>query len=311
MKEFNYISNLDEVTDFDKEYEKDYYGYNVTVKEDKENYYLDFNVGDGVGVYAKEDWSLDAALYDQTHCGDDSYYSINTLDELAECCDEHGRTAVKEDIERAVDMNGWGWMKNEENENIISDGIRKLVINDEGDNYFDDIDYEQYKEILKKELDCCEKICFIGRTYTVYEDEYTYYIDDEDIEEVYAFRKTYGRDNALITLRTGGDVKKINFDDYHNINDIRNSDVMYSLDLNEIKAFLEEVSKRTTISFDYKKEKDKYCHKYYLLSDADGQQLRIYEYGYKDEESYDEYQARINGDYLDYDDDELDDYGTY
>ena len=114
MKEFNYISNLDEVTEFDKEYEKDYYGYNVTVKEDKENYYLDFNVGDGVGVYAKEDWSLDAALYDQTHCGDDSYYSINTLDELADCCDEHGSTAVKEDIERAVDRNGWGWMKNDE-----------------------------------------------------------------------------------------------------------------------------------------------------------------------------------------------------
>ena len=64
---------------------------------------------------------------------------------------------------------------------------------------------------------------------------------------------------------------------------------------------MEEVSKRTTISFDYKKEKDKYGHKYYLLSDVDGQQLRIYEYGYKDEESYDEYQARMNGDYLDAD----------
>ena len=307
MKEFNYISNLDEVTEFDKEYEKDYYGYNVTVKEDKENYYLDFNVGDGIGVYAKEDWSLDAALYDQTHCGDDSYYNINTLDELADCCDEHGSTAVKEDIERAVDRNGWGWMKNDENENIISDGIRKLIINDEGDNYFDDID----KEILKEKLDCGEKICFIGRTYTVYEDEYTYYIDDEDMEEVYTFPKTYGKYNALITLRTWGDVKKINFDSFKNINDIRNSNVMYSLDLNEIKAFLEEVSKRTTISFEYKKEKDKYGHKYYLLSDAEGQQLRIYEYGYKDEESYDEYQARINGDYLDYDENVLDDYGTY
>ena len=306
MKEFNYISNLDEVTDFDKEYEMNWYDVNVTVKEDKENYYIDINTVGGVGVYAKENWSLDEAIYDQTHCGDDMYYnSINTLDELAHCCDEHGSTAVKEDIERAVDMNGWGWMKNEENENIISDGIRKLVINDEGDNYFDEIDYEQYKEILKDELaHCCEKICFIGRTYTVYEDEYTYYIDDEDMEEVYAFRKTYGRDNALITLRTVGDVKKINFDSFKNINDIRNSNVMYSLDLNEIKAFLEEVSKRTTISFDYKKEKDKYGHKYYLLSDAEGQQLRIYEYGYKDEESYDEYQARINGDYLD-------DYGTY
>ena len=297
MKEFNYISNLDEVTDFDKEYEMNWYDVNVTVKEDKENYYIGINTGVGVGVYAKEDWSLDAALYDQTHCGDNSYYNnINTLDDLADCCDGHRSTAVKEDIERAVDRNGWGWMKNDENENIISDGIRKLIINDEGDNYFDDID----KEILKEKL-VGEKICFIGRTYTVYEDEYTYYIDDEYMEEVYTFPKTYGKYNALITLRTYGDVKKINFDSFKNINDIRNTDVMYSLDLNEIKAFLEEVSKRTTISFDYKKEKDKYGHKYYLLSDANGQQLRIYEYGYKDEESYDEYQARMNGDYLDAD----------
>lgn len=36
MKEFNYISNLDEVTDFDKEYEIYWYGNNVNVKEDKE-----------------------------------------------------------------------------------------------------------------------------------------------------------------------------------------------------------------------------------------------------------------------------------
>lgn len=311
MKEFNYISNLDEVTDFDKEYEKDYYGYNVTVKEDKENYYIDFNVGDGVGVYAKEDWSLDAALYDQTHCGDDSYYNINTLDGLADCCDEHGRTAVKEDIERAVDRNGWEWKKNDNNENVISDGIRTLIIDDEGYNYYEDIDYEDEIEILKEELDCVEKICFIGRTYTIYEDEYTYYIDDEDMEEVYTFPKKYGKYNALITLRTCGDVKKINFDSFKNINDIRNTNVMYSLDLNGIKAFLEELSKRTTISFDYKKEKDKNGYEYYLLSDVDGQQLRIYEYGYKDEESYNEYQARINGDYLDYDENVLDDYGTY
>lgn len=56
MKEFNYISNLDEVTDFDKEYEIYWYGNNVTVKEDKEKYYIDINTGLGVGVYEKEDW---------------------------------------------------------------------------------------------------------------------------------------------------------------------------------------------------------------------------------------------------------------
>ena len=106
MKEFNYISNLDEVTDFDKEYEIYWYGNNVTVKEDKEKYYIDTNTGLGVGVYEKEDWSLDEAIYDQTHCGDDSYYNINTLDDLADCCEIFGRTAVEEDIARAVERNG-------------------------------------------------------------------------------------------------------------------------------------------------------------------------------------------------------------
>ena len=146
MKEFNYISNLDEVTDFDKEYEIYWYGNNVTVKEDKEKYYIDTNTGLGVGVYEKEDWSLDEAIYDQTHCGDDSYYNINTLDDLADCCEIFGRTAVEEDIARAVDRNGWGWMKNDENENIISDGIRKLIINDEGEAEFDEEDDDEEDE---------------------------------------------------------------------------------------------------------------------------------------------------------------------
>ena len=146
MKEFNYISNLDEVTEFDKEYEKDYYGYNVTVKEDKENYYLDFNVGDGVGVYAKEDWSLDEALYDQTHHGDDSYYNINTLDDLADCCEIFGRTAVEEDIARAVERNGWEWKKDDLLCHLISDGKRTLKVHDTGEAEFDEEDDNEEDE---------------------------------------------------------------------------------------------------------------------------------------------------------------------
>lgn len=300
MKEFNNISNLDEVTDFDKEYEMDWYDVNVTVKEDKENYYIDINTGLGVGVYAKEDWSLDEAIYNQTHCGDNSYYNINTLNELADCCYDFGRTAVEEDIKRAVERNGWEWKKNDSNENVISDGIFTMIIDDNGNSEYEDSEYEDQVEILKEKL-VGEKICFIGQNYVVYEGKYDYYIDDETMEEVYVYPKTYGRDNVLITLRTGGDVKKINFSDYHNINDICNSDVMYSLDLDGIKAFIEDVSKRNGIYYDIHKEKDKYGHKYYLLSDDNGQQLRIYEYGYKDEESYDEYRAIMNGNYLDTD----------
>ena len=302
MKEFNYISNLDEVTDFDKEYEMNWYDVNVTVKEDKENYYIDINTGVGVGVYAKEDWSLDAAIYDQTHCGDNSYYNnINTLDDLADCCYDFEKTAVEEDIERAVERNGWEWKKNDSNENFISDGIFTIIIDDRGNSKYEDYEYEDKVEILKEKL-VGEKICFIGRNYVVYEGKYDYYIDDKYMEDIYIYPKTYGRDNALITLRTFGEVKKINFADYNSIDDIRNSDVINCLDLDGIKAFLDEIEARNWISFEFKKEKDKYGNEYYLLnSDIYHEQLRIYEYGYKDEESYDEYQARMNGDYLDAD----------
>ena len=146
MKEFNYISNLDEVTDFDKEYEIYWYGNNVTVKEDKEKYYIDTNTGLGVGVYEKEDWSLDEAIYDQTHCGDDSYYNINTLDDLADCCEIFGRTAVEEDIARAVERNGWEWQKDDWLCHLISDGKRTLKISVSGEAEFDEDDYDEEDE---------------------------------------------------------------------------------------------------------------------------------------------------------------------
>lgn len=142
MKEFNYISNLDEVTDFDKEYEIYWYGNNVNVKEDKEKYYIDINTGLGVGIYEKEDWSLDEAIYNQTHCGDDSYYNINTLDDLADCCEIHGRTAVKEDIARAVERNGWEWKKDDWSCHVISDGKRTLKISVSGESEYDEEGYD-------------------------------------------------------------------------------------------------------------------------------------------------------------------------
>ena len=146
MNEFNYVSNLDEVTDFDKEYEIYWYGKNVTVKEDKEKYYIDTNTGLGVGVYEKEDWSLDEAIYDQTHCGDDSYYNINTLDDLADCCEIFGRTAVKEDIARAVERNGWEWKKDDWLCHLISDGKRTLKVYDTGEAEFDEEDDDEEDE---------------------------------------------------------------------------------------------------------------------------------------------------------------------
>ena len=142
MKEFNYISNLDEVTDFDKEYEIYWYGNNVNVKEDKEKYYIDINTGLGVGIYEKEDLSLDEAIYNQTHCGDDSYHNIDTLDDLADCCEIFGRTAVEEDIARAVERNGCEWKKDDWLCHLISDGKRTLKISVSGESEYDEEGYD-------------------------------------------------------------------------------------------------------------------------------------------------------------------------
>lgn len=48
-----------------KTYEITYEGYNVSVVEDDENYYIDFHTGLGEGIYPKADWTLESALEDQ------------------------------------------------------------------------------------------------------------------------------------------------------------------------------------------------------------------------------------------------------
>lgn len=42
-------------------------GYDVRVREDADNYYVDFQTGLGEGIYPKNDWTLKNALYDQEH----------------------------------------------------------------------------------------------------------------------------------------------------------------------------------------------------------------------------------------------------
>ena len=48
-----------------KEYTKNYNGFEVEVREDSENYYVDFGTGAGEGIYPKSDWTLEAAMGDQ------------------------------------------------------------------------------------------------------------------------------------------------------------------------------------------------------------------------------------------------------
>lgn len=47
--------------------------YNVKVREDNENWYIDFQTGLGEGIYPKADFSLDRALEDQDHIYDEQY----------------------------------------------------------------------------------------------------------------------------------------------------------------------------------------------------------------------------------------------
>lgn len=46
--------------------------YRNTVKEDEENYYINFNTGLGEAIYPKSDWTLEKAPYDQEHVFDES-----------------------------------------------------------------------------------------------------------------------------------------------------------------------------------------------------------------------------------------------
>ena len=55
-----------------KEQNLNYNGYNVTIKEDDEYYYIDFSEGLGEGIYSKTGWALDEALYDQEHIYDEN-----------------------------------------------------------------------------------------------------------------------------------------------------------------------------------------------------------------------------------------------
>lgn len=47
--------------------EREYNGFKVTIAEDSQFYYINFNTGFGDGIYDKADWTLDAALEDQAN----------------------------------------------------------------------------------------------------------------------------------------------------------------------------------------------------------------------------------------------------
>lgn len=47
--------------------EREYNGFKVTIAEDNQFYYINFNTGLGDGIYDKTEWKLDAALENQAN----------------------------------------------------------------------------------------------------------------------------------------------------------------------------------------------------------------------------------------------------
>lgn len=48
-------------------------GREITVREDSENWYVNFNTGLGEGIYPKKDFTLEKAIEDQDHAFDEDY----------------------------------------------------------------------------------------------------------------------------------------------------------------------------------------------------------------------------------------------
>ena len=46
-----------------------YKGMDVYTREDRHNYYVDFNCGLGEGIYPKSEWTLEEAIEDQYNIG--------------------------------------------------------------------------------------------------------------------------------------------------------------------------------------------------------------------------------------------------
>ena len=73
---------------------------------------------------------------------DDEYTNIETLDDLADCCEIYGRTDAEEYIARAVELNGWEWKKDDWLCYEISDGKRTLKISVSGESEYDEEGYD-------------------------------------------------------------------------------------------------------------------------------------------------------------------------
>lgn len=130
----------------------------------------------------------------------------------------------------------------------------------------DALDYGEQIELLEEKLGGRE-VCFLGETFTVYEDKEVYYIDIPELG-IGMYDKSDSLDNVLITIMTGGQEQSINFDDYQSLDDIYNSS-FDEYGAEEFIEFVKEVSERNHLYFNIHKEDDGRGGEYYIISDGE------------------------------------------
>lgn len=131
----------------------------------------------------------------------------------------------------------------------------------------DALDYEDQIELLEEKLGH-NKVYFCGKTYTVYEDKETFYIDVPELG-IAIFDKSYSVNDALITNITNGQEQSFDFADYQSLDDIYNSSLDEYIKVETFIELVKEISERNHLYFDIHREDNGRGGEYYLISDGE------------------------------------------
>lgn len=127
--------------------------------------------------------------------------------------------------------------------------------------------YEYQIELLEEKLGG-RKVCFCGETYTVYEDEETFYIDVPELG-ITIFDKSYSLNDALYSIITNDQEQSLDFADYQSLDDIYNLPIDEYANVGTFIEFVKEVSERNHLYFDIHREDNGRGGEYYLISDGE------------------------------------------
>lgn len=127
--------------------------------------------------------------------------------------------------------------------------------------------YEYQIELLEEKFGG-RKVCFCGETYTVYENEETFYIDVPEIG-ITIFDKSYSLNDALYSIITNDQEQSLDFADYQSLDDIYNLPIDEFANVGTFIEFVKEVSERNHLYFDIHREYDGCGGEYYLISDGE------------------------------------------